>query len=101
MDISTISRVTSGKYMQTDWGVFELKYFFSERMETDEGEDVSNRVIKSRLKEIIAGENKKHPYSDQELTDLLNKEGFQIRRRTVAKYREQMRIPIKRMRREI
>ncbi len=101
MDISTISRVTSGKYAQTDWGVFELKYFFSERMETDEGEDVSNRVIKARLKELIDAEDKRKPRSDQELTNLLNKEGFQIRRRTVAKYREQMRIPIKRLRREI
>ena len=101
MDISTISRVTNGKYVQTDWGVFELKYFFSERMETDNGEDVSNRVIKARLKDIINAEDKKRPYSDQALTDLLNKEGFQIRRRTVAKYREQMRIPVKRLRRQI
>ncbi len=101
MDISTISRVTSGKYVQTDWGVFELKYFFSEKMETDGGVEVSNRVIKTRLKEIINAEDKKRPYSDQALTDLLNKEGFQIRRRTVAKYREQMRIPIKRLRRQI
>lgn len=101
MDISTISRVTNGKYVQTDWGVFELKYFFSEAMDTDEGDEVSNRVIKARLKELIAAENKKDPLSDQELTDTLNKEGFQIRRRTVAKYREMLRIPVKRLRREI
>lgn len=101
MDISTISRVTNGKYAQTDWGVFELKYFFSERMETDEGEDVSNRVIKARLKDLIQTEDKHKPYSDQELTDLLNEDGFQIRRRTVAKYREQMRLPVKRLRREL
>ncbi len=101
MDVSTISRVTSGKYVQTDWGVFELKYFFSEAMDTDEGEEVSNRVIKERLKELIASENKKEPLSDQELTDILNKEGFQIKRRTVAKYREMLRIPVKRLRREI
>lgn len=101
MDISTISRVTNGKYAQTDWGVFELKYFFSERMETDEGGEVSNRVIKSRLKDLIDLEDKHKPFSDQELTDKLNKDGFQIRRRTVAKYREQMRIPIKRLRREL
>ncbi|MBM3329687.1 MAG: RNA polymerase factor sigma-54 [Calditrichaeota bacterium] len=101
MDISTISRVTSGKYVQTDWGVFELKYFFSEAMETDEGDEVSNRVIKARLKELIEGENKMEPLSDQELTDMLNADGFQIRRRTVAKYREQLRIPIKRLRRMI
>ncbi len=101
MDISTISRVTNGKYVQTDWGVFELKYFFSERMETDEGGEVSNRVIKARLKDLIDLEDKHKPLSDQELTDMLNEEGFQIRRRTVAKYREQMRIPIKRLRREL
>jgi RNA polymerase sigma-54 factor len=101
LDISTISRVTNGKYVQTDWGIFELKYFFSEKMSTDEGEDVSNRVIKARLKEMIDGEDKLKPLSDQELTAILNKDGFQIRRRTVAKYREQMRIPIKRLRREI
>ncbi|MCF7809491.1 RNA polymerase factor sigma-54, partial [bacterium] len=101
MDISTISRVTNGKYVQTDWGVLELKYFFSEKMETDDGEDVSNRVIKSRLKEIIGSENKLKPFSDQQLCDLLNKEGFRIKRRTVAKYRELLHIPIKRLRREI
>ncbi len=101
MDISTISRVTNGKYVQTDWGVFELKYFFSEKMETAEGDDVSNRVIKARLKEMIGEENKHKPLSDQELTDMLNEEGFRIQRRTVAKYRQQMRIPIKRLRREI
>jgi len=101
MDISTISRVTNGKYVQTDWGVFELKYFFSEAMDTDDGDEVSNRVIKARLKDMIAGENKMEPLSDQELTEMLNQEGFQIRRRTVAKYREQLRIPVKRLRRQI
>lgn len=101
MDISTISRVTSGKYVQTDWGVFELKYFFSEAIETHAGGEVSNRVIKARLKELIDSEEKRGPLSDQELTDLLNKEGFQIRRRTVAKYREQLRMPVKRLRRQI
>jgi RNA polymerase sigma-54 factor len=101
MDISTISRVTNGKYVQTDWGILELKYFFSEKMETDDGEDVSNRVIKSRLKEIIGNENKLKPHSDQQLTEMLNKEGFRIKRRTVAKYRELLHIPIKRLRREI
>jgi len=101
MDISTISRVTNGKYVQTDWGVYELKYFFSERMHTDNGTDVSNRIIKQRLEDIIEVEDKKKPYSDQVLTGLLNKEGFNIKRRTVAKYREQLRIPVKRLRREI
>ncbi|RPH93249.1 RNA polymerase sigma-54 factor [candidate division KSB1 bacterium] len=101
MDISTISRVTSGKYVQTEWGVFELKYFFSERMETNEGEEVSTKVIKSRLQEIIDSEDKSDPYSDQTIAEMLAKEGFPIARRTVQKYREQLSIPVKRMRREI
>jgi len=101
MDISTISRVTNGKYVQTDWGVFELKYFFSEKMTTEDGTDVSNRVIKQQLQDIIDGENKKKPFSDQVLTQMLNDLGFQIKRRTVAKYREQLRLPVKRLRREI
>ena len=101
MDISTISRVTKGKYVQTDWGVFELKYFFSERMTTEDGDDVSNRVIKQRLSEIIQAENKQKPFSDQTLTQMLNDLGFQIKRRTVAKYRRQLRLPVKRLRREI
>ncbi|MFH1011705.1 MAG: RNA polymerase sigma-54 factor, partial [bacterium] len=101
MDISTISRVTSGKYVQTDWGVFELKFFFSERMESASGEDVSTKVIKDRLNEIIDGEDKSDPLSDQAIANLLAKEGFPIARRTVQKYREQLRIPVKRLRREI
>jgi RNA polymerase sigma-54 factor len=101
MDISTISRVTSGKYVQTDWGVIELKFFFSERMETSSGDDVSTKVIKDRLKEIITGENKSDPLSDQAIADILAKEGFPIARRTVQKYREQLRVPVKRLRREI
>jgi len=101
MDISTISRVSNGKYCQTDWGVFELKYFFSERMTTENGVDVSNRVIKQKLKDLIEDEDKKKPYSDQKLTELLNEAGFNIKRRTVAKYREQLRLPVKRLRRQI
>jgi RNA polymerase sigma-54 factor len=101
MDISTISRVTSGKYVQTEWGVYELKYFFSERMETTEGEEVSTKVIKSRMKEIIDTEDKADPLSDQTIAEMLAKEGFPIARRTVQKYREQLGIPVKRLRREI
>ncbi|MCC6476244.1 RNA polymerase factor sigma-54 [bacterium] len=101
MDISTISRVTSGKYVQTEWGVFELKYFFSERMETSDGEEISTKVIKSRLQEIIDAEEKGDPYSDQAIAEMLAKEGFPIARRTVQKYREQLGIPVKRLRREI
>ena len=101
MDISTISRVTNGKYVQTDWGVFELKYFFSERMETSNGEEVSTKIIKSKLRDIIDNENKSNPLSDQAIAELLEKEGYPIARRTVQKYREQLNIPVRRMRREI
>ena len=101
MDISTISRVTSSKYVQTEWGVFELKYFFSERMEMTDGEEVSTKVIKQRLYEIIESEDKSDPYSDQYIAEMLAKEGFPIARRTVQKYREQLGIPVKRLRREI
>ncbi len=101
MDISTISRVTSGKYVQTEWGVFELKYFFSERMEMSDGEEVSTKVIKQRLLEIIEAEDKSDPFSDQYIAELLAKEGYPIARRTVQKYREQLSIPVKRLRREI
>jgi RNA polymerase sigma-54 factor len=101
MDIATISRVTNGKYVQTDFGVFELKYFFSQRMETNEGEDVSTRIIKAKLREIVDKENKANPYSDEKLAELLSREGYTIARRTVQKYREQLGIPVKRLRREI
>ncbi len=101
MDISTISRVTNGKYVQTEWGVFELKYFFSERMETSDGEEISTKVIKSRLQEIIEAEDKSDPLSDQAIAEFLAAEGFPIARRTVQKYREQLSIPVKRLRREI
>jgi len=101
MDISTISRVTNGKYVQTDWGVYELKYFFSEKLESDSGEEVSTKVIKQKLKEIVDAEDKHSPLSDQAIVAMLKKQGFTIARRTVQKYREQMRIPVKRLRREI
>jgi len=101
MDISTVSRVTNGKYVQTDYGVFELKYFFSEKIRTDNGEDVSNKKIRNRIKEIISKEDPKKPLNDQKLADLLKKEGFNVARRTVAKYREQMMIPVSRLRRTI
>jgi len=101
LDISTVSRVTNGKYVQTDFGVFELKYFFSERMETANGDEVSNKLIKQRIKEIIDSENPKKPFNDQYISELLKKDGFIVARRTVAKYREQMRIPVARLRRQI
>lgn len=101
MDISTISRVTNGKYVQTEHGVFELKYFFSEGLKRDDGDDVSNRRIKQRIKEIIDIESPRDPLNDQTIADLLKKEGMNVARRTVAKYREQMMIPVSRLRRKI
>ncbi|RMF59548.1 MAG: RNA polymerase sigma-54 factor [Calditrichaeota bacterium] len=101
MDISTVSRVCKGKYVQCDYGVYELKYFFNEGMETTDGEELSTLRIKERLKEIIATEDPRKPYSDEKLAEILNKEGIPIARRTVAKYREQLGIPIARLRRGI
>ena len=101
MDISTISRVVNGKYVQSPMGIHELKYFFSEGLATDTGEEVSNKHIKERLKEIIEGEDKNRPFSDDKLAELLNQEGIHIARRTVAKYREQLRLPVARLRKEL
>lgn len=101
MDISTVSRVTNGKYVQTDFGVFELKYFFSEKIKSDDGEDVSNKKIRNRIKQIIEVENPQKPLNDLKIASLLKKEGFNVARRTVAKYREQMMIPVSRLRRKI
>ena len=101
MDISTISRVTNGKYVQTDFGVFELKYFFSEKMRSADGDDISTHNIKAKIKDIIDNENKNKPLTDGEIGDMLDKEGIPIARRTVAKYREQLSIPIARLRRKI
>lgn len=101
MDISTISRVVNGKYVQSPQGIHELKYFFSEGLSTDSGEEVSNKHIKERLKEIIDAEDKNSPYSDDKLAEILNEEGIHIARRTVAKYREQLRLPIARLRKQI
>lgn len=101
MDISTISRVVNGKYVQSPMGIHELKYFFSEGLATDSGEEVSNKHIKERIKEIIGGESKKEPYSDDKIAEIINEEGIHIARRTVAKYRESLRIPVARLRREL
>jgi RNA polymerase sigma-54 factor len=101
MDISTVSRVTNGKYVQTDYGVYELKHFFSEKIKRDDGEDVSNKEIKNRIREIIEKENPKKPYNDQKIVAMLQQDGFNIARRTVAKYREQMMVPVSRLRRKI
>jgi len=101
MDISTVSRVCKGKYVETDHGIFPLKYFFNEGMETEDGEDMSTLRIKDRLKVIIGAENPRKPLSDEKLAKLLKDEGIPIARRTVAKYREQMDIPVARLRRNI
>lgn len=100
-DISTISRVSNSKYVQTEFGIYPLKYFFSESISTDEGEEVSTREVKKILSDMIAIEDKKKPYSDQYLTKLLNQKGYNIARRTVAKYREQLDIPVARLRKEL
>lgn len=101
MDISTVSRVASSKSIQTEFGVFLLKYFFSEGIATESGEDVSSREVKNKLKEIIDGEEKTKPLSDEKLEKLLKENGYNIARRTVAKYREQLNIPVARLRKEL
>ena len=101
LDISTISRVVNGKYVQTEFGVFELKYFFSESLSTDDGEEVSTRIIKNKLRELIEAEEKNKPLSDQKLGEQLKESGFNVARRTVAKYREQLNIPVARLRKEL
>lgn len=101
MDLSTISRMANSKYAQTPYGTFLLKTFFSESLSTDSGEEVSSREIKNILKQLIDGEDKKSPFTDDELCVKLKEKGYNIARRTVAKYREQLDIPVGRMRREI
>lgn len=100
-DISTISRVSNSKYVQTNFAIYPLKYFFSESMQTDSGEEISSREVKAILKECIDNENKKKPLTDDRLSEILREKGYIIARRTVAKYREQMNIPIARLRKEI
>jgi RNA polymerase sigma-54 factor len=101
MDISTISRVANSKYVQTPYGIISLKYFFSESLSTDSGEEVSTREVKKILQDAVDAENKKKPLTDQKLTDLLKEKGYKIARRTVAKYREQLDIPVARLRKEL
>ncbi len=101
LDISTISRVANSKYIQTHFGIYSLKYFFSEGLQTESGEEVSTREIKSILKECIDNEEKKKPLTDDKLTNILKEKGYKIARRTVAKYREQLNIPVARLRKEL
>ena len=100
-DISTISRVSNSKYVQTNFGIYPLKFFFSESTQTESGEMISTRKIKQIIKEEIDAENKKKPVTDEELTTLLNNKGFLTARRTVAKYREQLGIAVARLRKEM
>ena len=100
MDISTISRVVNGKYVQTPYGVFELKYFFNEGLETDSGEEVANRELKNLVLEIVTTEDKSNPFSDDAIAAKLAAKGFKVARRTVTKYREQLDIPVARLRKE-
>lgn len=101
MDISTISRVVNGKYVQSPQGIHELKYFFSEGLTTDSGEEVSNKHIKELIKEICENEPKNAPYSDDKIASILQERGFHVARRTVAKYREALKIPVARLRRSL
>jgi RNA polymerase sigma-54 factor len=101
LDVSTVSRVANSKFVQTEFGTYKLKYFFSEALHTDSGEEVSTREVKSILTDMIAGEDKRHPLSDDRLTEMLQEKGYNIARRTVAKYREQLNIPVARLRKEL
>ena len=100
-DISTVSRVSNSKYIQTEFGIFPVKYFFSESMTNDSGEEVSTREIKKILQDCIDNEDKRKPLNDDALADVLKEKGYLIARRTVAKYREQLNIPVARLRKEI
>jgi RNA polymerase sigma-54 factor len=101
LDISTVSRVANSKFVQTEFGTYRLKFFFSESLTTDSGEEVSTREVKKILSDLIEGEQKKKPLSDERLTELLQEKGYNIARRTVAKYREQLNIPVARLRKEL
>jgi RNA polymerase sigma-54 factor len=99
LDISTISRVSNSKYVQTSFGIYPLKYFFSDGVTTQDGEELSVRELKRALQELIKEEDSRTPLSDDELADRLKQKGFNIARRTVAKYRQQLGIPVARLRR--
>ena len=101
LDISTISRVANSKYVQTPYGTISLKYFFSESLSTDSGEEVSTREVKKILQDAVEGESKRKPLTDEKLAALLKEKGYNIARRTVAKYREQLNIPVARLRKEL
>lgn len=101
LDISTVCRIVNNKFVQTDFGTYELKYFFSEALPSDDGEEISTTVVKNKIKELIDAEDKIKPLSDDQLSKELKDAGFNVARRTIAKYREQMRIPVARLRKEL
>ncbi len=101
LDISTVCRIVNGKYAQTDFGTFELRYFFSEALPTDDGDEVSTTVLKDKIKEMIEKEDKSKPLSDDKISKDLKKIGYNVARRTVAKYREQLKLPVARLRKEL
>ena len=101
LDISTISRVANSKFVQTEFGTKRLKDFFSESLQTQDGQEVSTFEVKNILKDLIEEENKRKPLSDEKLKDFLMEKGYNIARRTVAKYREQLNIPVARLRKEL
>jgi len=98
LDISTVSRVANSKFVQTEFGTYRLKFFFSESLSTESGEEVSTREVKKILSDVIEAEDKQKPFSDEKLTEILQEKGYNIARRTVAKYREQLNIPVARLR---
>lgn len=100
-DVSTVSRVSNSKYVQTNYGIYPLKYFFSESMQTDSGEEISTREVKHILQQSIDAEDKRKPLTDEELAAILKEKGYVIARRTVAKYREQLGVPVARLRKEL
>ena len=100
-DISTISRVVNSKYIETHFGIYSLKYFFSEGLENQDGEEVSTRELKKALQECVDSEDKHKPLTDDELVEKMTSKGYKVARRTIAKYRDQLSIPSARLRREI
>jgi RNA polymerase sigma-54 factor len=101
LDISTVSRVANSKFVQTEFGTYRLKFFFSESLSTDTGEEVSTREVKKILSNLIEAEDKRKPLSDEQLTDMLQEKSYNIARRTVAKYREQLNLPVARLRKQL
>ena len=101
LHISTISRVVNNKYVQTPRGIFELKYFFGSKVESTDGEEISSKSVKDKISKLIENEDPRKPLSDQKITNLLKAEGLQVARRTVAKYREQLKIMPARFRKRV